>query len=49
MGHELAPDGGEGREVLVLVVPLPQDGGGDAEGVRQRRTRYPERSGGADT
>ena len=49
VGHELAPDGGEGREVLVLVVPLPQDGGRDAEGVRQGRTRQPERSRGANT
>ena len=38
MGHELAPDGGQGGQVLVLVVALPQDGGGDAEGVRQGRT-----------
>ena len=38
MGHELAPDGGEGGQVLVLVVALPQDGGRDPEGVRQGRT-----------
>ena len=49
VGHELAPDGGQGGQVLVLVVALPQDGGGDAEGVRQGRTWHTRGPGGAHT
>ena len=48
VADQLAPDGCEASEVLVRVVLLPQDPGGDEQGVREG-SGNPSISGGSHT